>query len=474
MKDLTALSDMALVSETRRGHTNSYAVLWQRHVGAAMNMARSFTSIDADDVVAEAFTLIYTAIRKGEGPTSAFRPYLFTTLRNVAAGWGRAHRAISMDNLDQFADWESQKDTFDGLLDKSLTATAFNSLPRRWQEVLWYCDVESMPPREVGSLLGMRPNAVSALAIRAREGLRVAWIRAHLSSTDTEPECSRTIERLPGWARGTLTVAMGERVNMHLERCRRCRDIADEASTVNTRLALVLLPLTVGAAGASAYLATDSGSSAAAVSLAYAQPEFSLPSIPHGEGTRTGIVASLTAAGASVLVAGGLSIALSLGPAPAGSESESRSQAPANPSLETTQEPAPVTQLSIDQPPAPSPSQAPDVINSDEPHATTADPDPEPEPKSSPASADSAPLDPGPGPTPDDPPVAFDSEPPAADPPAEHPVTMAPADPAITTAPQVPIDAVPDGENAETMPAEPEAALISTVDIVDSWARGLY
>jgi len=310
VKDYLTLSDSTLVRETRKGHENAYAVLWQRHANAALTVARSYTSFDADDVVAEAFTLVYNAIRQGGGPDAAFRPYLFTTLRNVAAGWGRADRAIATEDLDRLADQEAEQDTLDAL-DKSLTARAFTSLPTRWQEVLWYVDVESMAPRQVGPLLGMKPNAVSALAIRAREGLRLAWIKAHLASTATDPECARTIERLPGWSRGTLAPGVRRQVDDHLAGCSSCQIVADEASTVNQRLTLILLPLAAGVGAATAYLAAHQGAAASATALP--SPVLLRPHGLSEPASRTGILVTTAATGAAVVLAGGMVFALTLG-----------------------------------------------------------------------------------------------------------------------------------------------------------------
>ncbi|MFP3686343.1 hypothetical protein SB847_21820, partial [Bacillus sp. SIMBA_026] len=60
-------------------------------------------------------------------------------------------------------------------------AKAFRSLPERWQAVLWYLDVERMKPAAVAPILGLSPNAVSALALRAREGLRREYLQAHIA-----------------------------------------------------------------------------------------------------------------------------------------------------------------------------------------------------------------------------------------------------------------------------------------------------
>lgn len=249
-------SDADLLTYTRAGDGAAFGELWRRHSRAARTVARSFTSsLDPDDLVQESFAKIYQALQKGGGPTGAFRPYLFTTVRNTASAWGRARREASIDTLESFEDPASRDEETMAALDRSLTATAFRSLPTRWQEVLWYCEVESMTPQQVAPLLAMKPNAVAALAYRAREGLRQAWIQAHIAAVPEDSEHRWTIERIGTYTRGSLGKRDAAKLEAHLDSCARCTIVAAEAREVGSRIALVLLPLAAGTAGATGYLA---------------------------------------------------------------------------------------------------------------------------------------------------------------------------------------------------------------------------
>ncbi|MEO7374708.1 MAG: sigma-70 family RNA polymerase sigma factor, partial [Terrimesophilobacter sp.] len=98
-------SDESLIAVARRGDRGAFAVLWQRHARSGMRVARQFTSsVDADDLVAEAFTLIYRQVLSGGGPDGSFRPYLYTTIRNLARRWGSRAKELSTDELDEFED----------------------------------------------------------------------------------------------------------------------------------------------------------------------------------------------------------------------------------------------------------------------------------------------------------------------------------------------------------------------------------
>ncbi|SKA91650.1 RNA polymerase sigma factor, sigma-70 family [Agreia bicolorata] len=261
-RSLGDASDMELVECTREGNSAAFGELWVRHSRAGRAVARSHR-FDADDLLSEAFARVFQAISAGGGPTAAFRPYLFTTIRNVSMQWARAKNADASEDLDLIADPSTEEDASLAALDKSLTVSAFRSLPTRWQETLWYSEVEQLTSAEIAPLLGMKANAVSALAYRAREGLRQAWIQAHLQRT-TDPECAVAIERLGSFTRGTLGPRESKRVREHLSGCTSCSIVADEARQVGSRLALVLLPLAAGVSGAAGFLSwTQAGSGAA-------------------------------------------------------------------------------------------------------------------------------------------------------------------------------------------------------------------
>ncbi len=260
------LSDADLVRLTREGNTNSYGELWCRHATSARHLSLSITTkIDADDVVAEAFARIFAAILSDGGPTSSFRPYLFTTVRNVISGWGRSSRESSSDDLDQYESTfvSSSEDSAIDKLDQGLSAEAFRSLPDRWQEALWYSEIEQLPPRDIAHILGLPVTAVRALTFRAREGLRQAWIQAHLTRLTEDSPHRWTIERLGAYARGATTKRETQKIEEHLANCARCSVVAAEADNLGKWLALTILPLVVGFGAAELYMkAVRSGATA--------------------------------------------------------------------------------------------------------------------------------------------------------------------------------------------------------------------
>ncbi len=257
-------SDAELLESARSGDTDAFAELWRRHYRSAARVARQFTSsIDADDLVSEAYARIFQRVLAGGGPTGAFRPYLYTTIRNLASSWGAASRDVQVDAIEDFEDERIPDDPAAWALDRTLTAKAFRSLPERWQTVLWYTEVEGMDPHEVAPLMGLTANGVAALSYRAREGLRTAWLQAHISGAGTSTDCRWTMSRLGDRARDGLTVRETKRVEEHLMECTRCAVISEEVEEVGSHLAMVLVPLLLGGVAGGALLASLAHSSAA-------------------------------------------------------------------------------------------------------------------------------------------------------------------------------------------------------------------
>lgn len=279
-------SDEELVERTRSGDQRAFAELWRRHFRSGARVARQFTSIDADDLVSEAYTRIYQRVLAGGGPTGAFRPYLYTTIRNLASTWGAAARDVQVDDIADFEDPASVEDPAAIALDRTLTSRAFRSLPDRWQSVLWYTEVEGMDPHEVAPLMGMSANGVAALSYRAREGLRKAWLQAHINDASASGECQWTITRMGDHARKGLGPRDAERMEFHLATCAKCSIISEEVDEVGSRLALVMIPLLLGGVAGGSFLASFGQASPAMASAADV-----IPALPEAIGAGTAAAA---------------------------------------------------------------------------------------------------------------------------------------------------------------------------------------
>ncbi|MFC6092585.1 sigma-70 family RNA polymerase sigma factor [Saccharothrix lopnurensis] len=256
----------------RGGAVRSYGQLYSRHVAAARNLARqlSRSPVEADDLVSDAFAKVLLVLRGGRGPDEAFRPYLLTTLRHTAYDRTRHERRVELaGDLEAVSGVEravSQPfhDTAVAELERSLAARAFASLPERWRVVLWHTEVEGQSHADVAPLLGLTTNGVAAIAYRAREGLRKAYVQAHVVQ-DPGGRCRAAVSRLGAWTRRGLSARETAQVESHLDECLDCRSLAAELTDVSGALRAVVAPLVLGA-GAAGYLATAGNGQAAAVS----------------------------------------------------------------------------------------------------------------------------------------------------------------------------------------------------------------
>jgi RNA polymerase sigma factor (sigma-70 family) len=256
--------DAELISAVRGGDVDAYGELFARHVDAARRLARQLAGpADADDLVSDAFTKVLTVLQRGGGPDLAFRAYLLTAVRRLHVDRIRSGaRLRPVDDLTPFDPGLPFQDTAVEGFENAAAARAFASLPERWQMVLWHTEVEQQKPADIAVLLGMSANSVSALAYRAREGLRQAFLSQHASDPD-DVDCAWTRDHLGAYVRGGLSRRDSARVNDHLGECRACAAVYLELTEVNSGLAGLLAPLLLGAAGAG-YLSSTTGGAAAA------------------------------------------------------------------------------------------------------------------------------------------------------------------------------------------------------------------
>jgi RNA polymerase sigma factor (sigma-70 family) len=258
-------SDADLIAASRTGDAMAYDTLYRRHAPAARSLARQLMrgQAEADDVAAETFAKILDLLRRGGGPEGAFRPYLLTAVRRAAYDRHRAERRqVVTDEMEAFDPGVPFADPAVADLERTMIARAFSALPERWQAVLWHTEIEGARPAEVATLLGLTANGVAALAYRAREGLRQAYLQMHLSGAARD-ECRPVAGKLGAYVRGGLARRDSIVVAGHLDQCVDCRRIFAELDDVNVALKAIVAPIVLGPAVA-AYLASAGGHGSAA------------------------------------------------------------------------------------------------------------------------------------------------------------------------------------------------------------------
>lgn len=419
-------ADAELISAVRGGDVDAYGELFERHSAAALRLARQLDRSDADDLVSEAFVKVLRVLQGGGGPDVAFRAYLLTAVRRVHVDRIRAASKVKpTDDMTPFDPGVPFEDPAVAAFDNAAAAAAFASLPERWQLVLWHTEVERQKPADVAPLLGMSANSVSALAYRAREGLRQAYLNQHAQELEGDL-CRWTHQHLGAYVRGGASRRDATKVEAHLQECRPCTAVYLELTELNNNLAGIIGPLLLGGVAA-AYVAASAGALTPAAWLAAAPGR-----VRDWAASNTAV--ATTAAATTAVVAVGVG-ALALG-----------AFAPDEP--ETVNERAAASQPALPQSPAPpgTPPPSPDPAT---PAATP--------PATAPAATPPSTM-----------PTAPPSTPPPTTPTSPQPSTPQPSNPTPTdpepTEPEPTEPEPTEPEPTDPEPTEPEPPLTS-VDI---------
>ncbi|RFU84974.1 RNA polymerase subunit sigma-24 [Streptomyces triticagri] len=425
-------SDPELIARMRAGDDSAYEELYRRHAEAVRRYSRTCCrdAHTADDLTSEVFARMLQAVRGGSGPEYAVRAYLLTSVRRVAAGWTKSAKREQL--VEDFAVFAAQaarttevpdEDTLDLGADvmamheaeRSMVMQAFRSLSEEWQAVLWHTEVEDDPLSEVAPLFGHNsPNATAQLASRAREGLKQAYLQAHVSvSLAGDDECARYADRLGAYARGRLRTRAERGLRKHLEDCAKCRLAAGQIKELASGIPGVVPVAVIGWFGAAAYSAKAAGIIGGAAGAAGAGAAAAAAGGAGGSGAGAGGGAAASeglgapakvAIGAGVVVAAGVAVAMLM----AGDDPEPEAKPAPKPSASQ-----PVTPQKPPSKPKPEPPAA-------APPAAAPAPAPEPTPKPTPP--------PKPKPTPDPPKPT--PKPPAPPKPEPEPTKPKPPPPA--------------------------------------------
>ena len=469
LSDIATPSDAELISSVRGGDVAAYGELFARHKDAANRLARQLVrGPDADDLVSEAFAKVLSVLQNGGGPDVAFRAYLLTAVRRLHVDKMRAAAKVqTSDDMEVFDPGVPFHDTAVASFESGAAARAFASLPERWQLVLWHLEVEGNKPADIAPLLGMSPNSVSALAYRAREGLRQAFLTMHLNDI-SETECRWVNEHLGAYVRKGLSNRDSVKVQKHLDGCRRCTAMYLELTEVNSNLAAIIGPLLLGGAAAG-YIASAAGGAAGGFGLtAMVGRVRDVVAANAGAATVGGIAASVvaaTAVGAMLLpntperVVGADRPVTSTVPAP--TEGTSKLPQPEEREEREEREPQPADEVT-DESSSPSESTTPEaasvpvVLPGADP--TTAGPGPaeEPAPAEEPSPEPEPSEEPAPQPQPSEEPAP--TSPTDATTPAQpSPAPPTTSEPAPTTEPPPPVTTEPSPSGPPPNPTTPPA-----------------
>ena len=260
--------DRALLERLRAGEDAAFGELFSRHSAAVFRLALGLVNdrAEADDLTAEAFFRVLQAIRRGSGPVDNVRGYLLIVARRVAWEWSLRRKDVPVSDEELTHRAASDPDTSGQYTERNLIRRAFTSLPERWRKVLWKMEVEGERPAAVATNFGLSPNATAALARRARQGLRAAYLQAHLAAERSATGCRSVLEKLGAYTAGSTSGIERRRIRAHLATCASCTamyaELRDVCSGLRAHASYVAAPVAVAA---SAGLVAEAGGFGAAV-----------------------------------------------------------------------------------------------------------------------------------------------------------------------------------------------------------------
>lgn len=230
-----------LVQACRDGRPGAVITLYRLHWEPSLRYAGRLSSSfhDAEDIAATAFLKSLTAMRRGRGPNGPVRPYLFTAIRTAAAD----HHSTPEQPSSMLEEMTAHRNGFHDFRspDHDYVAEAFAALPLRWQRVLWYVEIEGLKPREAAPLLGVEPNALSALLQRARKGLRAAYLTVFIRETPNTG-CEIMLQLLSLSAQGQAGPGELASVDRHARSCQDCNGALKRLGGVHSGMRSFLHP----------------------------------------------------------------------------------------------------------------------------------------------------------------------------------------------------------------------------------------
>ena len=218
--------DHSLLGWAREGDREAFDELYQRHhhelARYARGLSRRLLHRDlGEDMVAEAIRKTLHAMDNGNGPTDSFLMYAYACVRAVVYTHARRQQDESLDALH-----DAGVESSDEALERIAARQAFSTLPQRWQQVLWATKVAGLSACELGEKLGITANSAAVLSSRAREGLRIAYVRTQLPET-TDRRCATVLNALARRVVLPVSDTHARLIRQHTTGCARCSTAAD-------------------------------------------------------------------------------------------------------------------------------------------------------------------------------------------------------------------------------------------------------
>lgn len=168
-------SDAELVARVAGSDAAAFRLLVDRHVGAALGLARRLLRDDAEaeDVVQEGMLRLWRTAATLQIGGAGVRPWLRRVVSNLAID--RIRAGARVDVTDEPPEQEQAADQLAAITGRELSErvdAALKRLPERQRVALTLFHYEGLSQNEVGAMMGVSDEAVESLLSRARRMLR--------------------------------------------------------------------------------------------------------------------------------------------------------------------------------------------------------------------------------------------------------------------------------------------------------------
>ncbi|MGH2382188.1 MAG: RNA polymerase sigma factor [Candidatus Limnocylindria bacterium] len=183
------LIDARLIERVRSGETEALGELYDRHAAAALAVALRVTAdrLEAEDVVHDAFVVVWRKIARFDPERGSLRAWLMTIVRNRAIDRLRARRpTIEVGDADERSLLRTGPNpTWEQALQRTSASdvrAALASLPEEQRRAVELAYFEGYTYREVAEVMGV-PHGTASGRLR----LALAKLREALGSSPAAP-----------------------------------------------------------------------------------------------------------------------------------------------------------------------------------------------------------------------------------------------------------------------------------------------